>query len=226
MFYFIGSGKKSIDDLNLILLAPLLSFFRKIKFTENILGAIDLIEFISRRLEHSLVLDRIVPYYLHLLVVDSNTNNTNNHTAAVVKSRALVVLNDSLRRTKRINVDNMDIFGEIVFDVLARASKHESDLVRAAVARTILSFSALALRYLRAKHKYLKRKFKKAWKESFAKTELAQYKLRIREIILELINKPNDSAGASGPSAALKRETLFPSDFANVCTYFRYKLYL
>lgn len=196
------------------MLAPLLSFFRKIKFTENILGAIDLIEFISRRLEHSLVLDRIVPYYLHLLV-DSN-NNTNNHTAAVVKSRALVVLNDSLRRTKRINVDNMDIFGEIVFDVLARASKHESDLVRAAVARTILSFSALALRYLRAKHKYLKRKFKKAWKESFAKTELAQYKLRIREIILELINKPN------GPSAALKRETLFPSDFANVCTYFRY----
>lgn len=202
------------------MLAPLLSFFRKIKFTENILGAIDLIEFISRRLEHSLVLDRIVPYYLHLLddTSNNNNNNTNKHNtaAAVVKSRALVVLNDSLRRTKKINVDNMDIFGEIVFDVLARASKHESDLVRAAVARTILSFSALALRYLRAKHKYLKRKFKKAWKESFAKTELAQYKLRIREIILELINKPNAS------SAALKRETLFPSDFVHVCTYFRY----
>ena len=205
--------KKSINDIYLILLSPLLSYFRKIKFTENILAAIDLIEHFSKQLDHSVVLDRIIPYYLYIL-------DAKSMYCSAVRSRAIVALNESLKRSKSINIDNMNIFSELIFDVLKRASKSESDLVRAAVAQTILSFSMISIRYLRAKHDYLKKNFKEAWKKRVYSRELAQYKDQIKNIILELINKNADPGEME--VCCSQRESLFPADLPKLCSFFRY----
>lgn len=202
----------------LIILSPLLSYFRKIKFTENIITALNLISHISQHLDQPTVLNRIVPYHLHILDDDEESTY-----CALVKSRAILELNDCLKHSKYINVDNMSIFGEIIFRVLVRASKHESELIRGAVARTVLSFSLLAMRYLRAKHKYLKNKFKDVWKPRFYSNELVEYKERIKEIILELINKPATNGSTASKVA---RETLFPLELTKLCHHFRFLILL
>lgn len=144
-----SSGKKS-NDAFLILLSLLLSCVRKVKFAENKFIAIDLMQSFSKFLDDSIILDRVLPYYLCLL--DDASLPKDCLKSPMVKSHVIYALNDCLSNVYNIDVRNMNIFPELIFDCLERASKDESYLVRSAVAKTISSFAITSLRYLEATH--------------------------------------------------------------------------
>jgi phosphoinositide-3-kinase, regulatory subunit 4 len=128
------------NDAFLILLSLLLSCIRKIKFSENKLIAIDLLANFSKFLDDSVILDRILPYYTSL-VEDSNQS-------PIVKSHVIYALNDCLSNIYNLDLQNMNIFPEIIFIILENLSRDESFLVRSAVAKTISNFALTSLRYL------------------------------------------------------------------------------
>lgn len=138
------------NDAFLILLSLLLSCVRKVKLAENKFIAVDLMTTFSKFLDDSIVLDRVLPYYLCLL--DDTSAPRDCLKTSMVKSHVLYALNDCLSGVANIDVRNMNIFPELIFDCLERASKDESYLVRAAVAKTISSFAITSLRYLEAAH--------------------------------------------------------------------------
>lgn len=104
----------------------------------------------AKFLDDSIVLDRVLPYYLCLL--DDTSAPRDCLKTSMVKSHVIYALNDCLSNVCNIDVRNMNIFPELIFDCLERASKDESYLVRAAVAKTISSFAITSLRYLEAAH--------------------------------------------------------------------------
>lgn len=138
------------NDAFLILLSLLLSCVRKVKLAENKFTAIDLMATFSKFLDDSIVLDRVLPYYLCLL--DDTSAPRDCLKTSMVKSHVIYALNDCLNTVCQIDLRNMNIFPELIFDCLERASKDESYLVRAAVAKTISSFAITSLRYLEAAH--------------------------------------------------------------------------
>ena len=134
---------ENTNDAFLILLSLLLSSIRKIKFSENKLIAIELMKTFSKFLDDSIILERILPYYLILL-----EDQPNQTQSPIVKSHVIYALNDCLSNIYKIDVQNLNIFPEIIFECLEQLSKDDSFLVRSAVAKTISSFALTSLRYL------------------------------------------------------------------------------
>lgn len=138
-----SAEKSAVNEAFLILLSLLLSCVRKIKFSENKLIAVDLMATFGKFLDDSIILDRILPYYLCLL-----DNDQQPRQPPMVKSHVVYALNDCLSSVYKIDVQNLNIFPELVFDCLEKLSKDESYLVRSAVAKTISNFALTSLRYL------------------------------------------------------------------------------
>ncbi len=129
------------NDAFLILLSLLLASIRKIKFAENQLVAIDLLAHFSKFLDAPAILDRCLPYYLHLV-------DERSRTTASVKAHVVYALDDCLASIHQLDLHNMNIFPEIIFTILDALARHHSFLVRSAVAKTISSFALTSLRYL------------------------------------------------------------------------------
>jgi serine/threonine protein kinase len=132
--------QQSTNDAFLILLPLLLSSVRKLKYIENKLIAIELMSFFSKYLDDSLVLDRVLPYYLSML--------DEQNQPSIVKSRLIFALNDCLSNIYNLDLQNLNIFPEIIFNMLEKLTKDESFLVRSSVAKTISNFALTSLRYL------------------------------------------------------------------------------
>jgi hypothetical protein len=60
----------------------------------------------------------------------------------------IYALNECLFNTKHIDVQNLNIFPELIFDCLDTLSRDESYLVRATIARTIAHFALTSIHYL------------------------------------------------------------------------------
>ena len=233
------------NDAFLILLSLLLSCVRKLKFTENKLIAIELLSTFSKFLDDSIILDRVLPYYL-ALVEDQSPQQTQ---APIVKSHVIYALNDCLSSIYNIDVQNLNIFPEIIFDCLETLSKDESFLVRATVAKTISSFALTSLRYLdtvflkrrsfnskqSSKNDINEEKNQKARlkqsefdrdKEKFTTydKEYEAYQNRLTEIIMYLITDVGQSnsngAASTGSSSNAVKETLIRSDISKLCSFF------
>ena len=148
-----SNSDQSIDDKHrfkstnyafLILLSLLLTCVRKIKFTDNKLIALDLISTFSKYLDDSIKLDRKLPYHTALL---------GDHQYPIVKSHAIYALNDYITSINYLHLQNINIFSEIIFDILQTFSKDEPLLVRSMIAKTISSFAITSIKYL--DHRYL-----------------------------------------------------------------------
>ena len=143
------TNNQNTNDAFLILLSLLLSTIRKLKFTENKLIAIDLMTNFSKFLDDSIILDRILPYYLSLIDQKQQQSTPSQSTSSpIVKSHVIYALNDCLANILNIDVQNLNIFPELIFDYLDILSKDESFLVRSTVAKTISNFALTSLRYL------------------------------------------------------------------------------
>ncbi len=145
-----GAKVSNTNEAFLILLSLLLSCIRKIKFAENKLIAIDLLTHFSKFLEDTVILDRILPYYI-VMVEDDGTHMaapTEHQQSANVKAHVIYSLNDCLNNIYQLDLQNMNIFPEIIFVMLEQLSRDESFLVRSAVAKTISNFALTSLRYL------------------------------------------------------------------------------
>jgi len=220
------------NDAFLILLSLLLSCIRKLKFIENKLIAVDLLANFSKFLDDSVILDRILPYYTAML---EDTNQ-----AAIVKSHVIYALNDCLSNIYNLDLQNINIFPEIIFTILENLSKDESYLVRSAVAKTISNFALTSLRYLDTGF-LIKRQMQNTdtsndkptsdydLKSSRTTSKLDSkksigsydkehelYQQRITEIVMHLIT---DLAQTNTSSNAVK-ETLIRSDISKLCSFF------
>jgi phosphoinositide-3-kinase regulatory subunit 4 len=71
-----------------------------------------------------------------------------NQQSPIVKSKVIYALNECLAHTKHIDVQNLNIFPELIFDCLDALSRDESYLVRATIARTIAQFALTSIHYL------------------------------------------------------------------------------
>lgn len=164
--------KHKTNDAFLILLSLLLSTARKLKYTRTKLIAIELMLYFSRFLSDTIILDRIIPYFLNFLSNDyepllkqqqvaSTTSQSKQQQQQIllqqqlqqqqlpiIKSKVIFALNDCLSHIQNIDLQNINIFPELIFDILEKLSKEESYLVRAAVAKTISSFALTSIRYL------------------------------------------------------------------------------
>lgn len=195
------------NDAFLILLSLLLSCVRKVKFSENKLIAIDLLTHFSKFLDDSVVLDRILPYYI-ILIDDSN-----DMQSACVKSHVIYSLNDCLGSIYQLDLQNMNIFPEIIFVILEALSRDESFLVRSAVAKTISNFALTSLRYLdtsflikrsllnenQAESKTEGKKQPLDDSKNFASydKEYEHYQNRVTDIVMQLITDINPNASSA-----------------------------
>lgn len=224
------------NDAFLILLSLLLSSIRKIKFAENKLIAIDLMTHFSKFLDDSVILDRILPYYI--ILVDENNSNPEQQQSANVKAHVIYSLNDCLSNIYQLDLQNMNIFPEIIFVILESLSRDESFLVRSAVAKTISNFALTSLRYLdtsflikrsllnenqqesgtnSSQHEKIDQKTTEDSKKfaSYDK-EYEHYQNRVTEIVMQLITDINPNATSSNSI----KETLIRSDISKLCSFF------
>ena len=158
------------NDAFLILLSLLLSTVRKLKYTKTKLISIELMLTFSKFLSDSIILDRIVPYLISFITdyeqkqpkqQTTSTQTTKQQQQqqiislyyqqqqqAIVKSKVIYALNECLGQIKNIDLQNINIFPELIFEFLEKLSKDESYLVCATIAKTISSFALTSIRYL------------------------------------------------------------------------------
>lgn len=194
----------------------------------------------SKFLDDTIILDRVLPYYLAMI---EPNDNANYHTrsaqtqAPIVKAHVIQALNVCLSSIYNIDVQNLNIFPEIIFDCLEMLSKDESFLVRSTVAKTISSFALTSLRYLdtvfltrrslsgaqtassssnSTSGKKSNSRLKQA-EEAFSSydKEYESYQNRLTEIIMYLITDMNQSSSTNAV-----KETLIRSDISKLCSFF------
>ena len=210
-----SSNQESTNDAFLILLSVLLSSIRKIKFAENKLIAIDLMQTFSNFLQDSIKLERIIPYYLHLL----------SDSSPIVKFHVVFALNDCLSSINKLDVRNFNIFPVLIFDHLERLSKDESFLVRCAVAKTISNFALTSIRYLDLSFitrnsffsSNLNQDQQKSEENKTYDKEYENCQTRVKDIVLALLtdNLPNSQV-----TNAVK-EILISSNITRLCLFFQ-----
>lgn len=224
------------NDAFLILLSLLLSCIRKIKFAENKLIAIDLLTHFSKFLEDTVILDRLLPYYI-IMLEDTSTGGELHQQTANVKAHVIYSLNDCLSNIYQLDLQNMNIFPEIIFVILEQLSRDESFLVRSAVAKTISNFALTSLRYLDTSF-LIKRSLLNENQPDNAETakagmggsrerldeskigsydkEYEHYQNRVTDIVMQLITDINPNA----TSANSIKETLIRTDISKLCSFF------
>nr|AWV66649.1 phosphoinositide 3-kinase regulatory subunit 4 [Brachionus plicatilis] len=210
-----NSCQESTNDAFLILLSVLLSSIRKIKFAENKLIAVELMQTFGNFLQDSIKLERIIPYYLHLL----------SDVSPIVKFHVTFALNDCLSSINKLDVRNFNIFAVLIFDHLEKLSKDESFLVRCAVAKTISSFALTSVRYLDlsfiARNSFfnsnLNQDQQKSEENKTYDKEYEKCQSRVKDIVLALLT---DNGQNSQVSNAV-REILISSNITKLCLFFQ-----
>nr|AWV66625.1 phosphoinositide 3-kinase regulatory subunit 4 [Brachionus rotundiformis] len=210
-----NEAQENTNDAFLILLSVLLSSIRKIKFAENKLIAVDLLQTFGNFLQDSVKLERIIPYYLHLL----------GDKSPIVKFHVIFALNDCLSSINKLDVRNFNIFSVLIFDHLEKLSRDESFLVRCAVAKTIAHFALTSIRYLdlsfiarnsfinsNLNHDQQKSEENKTYDKEYEKCQS-----RVKDIVLALLT---DSGQNSQVTNAV-REILIGSNITKLCLFFK-----
>nr|AWV66700.1 phosphoinositide 3-kinase regulatory subunit 4 [Brachionus calyciflorus] len=209
-------NQENSNDAFLILLHVLLSCVRKIKFAENKLIAVDLMQNFSKFLHDSIILDRVLPYYLYLL----------DDVSPIVKFHVVFALNDCLSSIYKIDVRNLNIFPELIFDILEKLSKDESFLVRCAVAKTISNFALTSLRFLDTsfitRRSFLNTSLNPDEQDSNFKyetydKEYESYQTMVKDIVLSLLT----DHGQNSQTTNAVREILISSDISKLCSFFQ-----
>nr|AWV66674.1 phosphoinositide 3-kinase regulatory subunit 4 [Brachionus koreanus] len=209
------SGQESINEAFLILLSVLLSSIRKIKFAENKLIAVDLMQTFSNFLQDSIKLERIIPYYLHLLTDSS----------PIVKFHVIFALNSCLSSINKLDVRNFNIFPVLIFDHLEKLSKDESFLVRCAVAKTISSFALTSIRFLDLSFitrnsfftSNLNQDQQKSEENKTYDKEYEKCQSRVKDIVLALLTGNVQNSQVTNAV----REVLISSNITKLCLFFQ-----
>ena len=126
-----------------------------------------------------------------------------------------------LARIVDIDLQNMNIFPELLFDHLDALAKSDSFLVRAAVAKHIAGFALTSLRFL-DKASAVRRSYdtntnnnsNNNSKSTTYDKEYDYYQMRVTDIVMQLIT---DNTGH--PAGNAVKETLIRSDIGSLCRF-------
>lgn len=222
----------------------------------------------SRFLADNVILDRVVPYYLCMLESGSSstspssssimmstigpgsTNASANSTSAaqqpvqhfqqppIVKAHVIYALNDCLANIVHIDVNNVNIFAELIFETLDMLARDESYLVRSTVAKCIGSFALTSLRYLDMSFLSLSSS-SSSNENGFNSQNMAGggnnsssaravsnydkehefYQSKITDIVMQLMTSADASSGDLSGANSVK-ETLIRSQIGRLCSFF------
>jgi phosphoinositide-3-kinase regulatory subunit 4 len=211
------------NDAFFILLSLLLAFVRKVRRAENKLVAVELMSTFAKFLDDSVVLDRIVPYYLSLL-------DERSSAPPIVKAHVIAALHDCLANVQRVDAENLTLFAELVFDTLDTLARDDSFLVRSTCAKHLAGYALTALRFLdmsflRQGPASVNNQPTTADSNNDDPAKLTAYdkehaacQYRIMELVMQLMVTDTATAASTVEGNAV-RETLMRSHIERLCSF-------